>query len=109
MKSMIAATLLLASVSSFAQTMMGNEAKEMFSLMSHAQVSECMRDLGGKLINVTIKKDVFRCPGCNTYTITGNRLNIDVPTTEKTVITLKGRGVRSTFGFAQTYECTIEN
>lgn len=53
---------------------------------------------------------VARCPGCNTYTITGYELGIDTPKAKKTKITIKGRAVPATFlGFIQTYSCDIQD
>jgi hypothetical protein len=53
---------------------------------------------------------VARCPGCNTYTIKGQELGIDIPSAKETKIKIKGRGIRSNFGgFNQTYTCDVEN
>lgn len=110
MKNLFLAASLLFSVQAFSQDLMGDEAKEMFNVLSHHQVQECMKDFDGKLVNLSIKKSVFRCPGCNTYVLSGNKLNIDIASPEKTVITIKGRGVLGFGGhFVQTYECSVKN
>lgn len=80
----------------------------MFSVLSHHQVQDCMKDVE-KMVNVSIVKEVARCPGCNTYKITGNTLNIDMVNPEQTVITIRGSSSRTTFGFNQTYTCSIKN
>ena len=61
------------------------------------------------MINVEIEKTVARCPGCNTYKITGNKRNIDTPSVEKSVITIKGKAVPGTFrGWVQTWTCDVK-
>jgi uncharacterized protein with PIN domain len=103
------AILMFATVQSYAATKMGPEAVEMFSVLSHHQVVDCLQRADVNMINISIEKTVARCPGCNTYVITGNKRNIDTPSPEKTVITLKGKAVPGTFrGFIQTYACDIK-
>ena len=111
MKKLVLAFSLIFYTQVFSQGVsMGDEAKDMFNVLTHNQVQECLKDFDGKLINIDIKKTVFRCPGCNTYVITGNKLDIDLVRSEKTVITLKGVGQRGFGGqFVQTFECTIKN
>ncbi len=109
MKSFILSLTLLVSASSFAGKM-GPEAIEMFTVMNHHQVQECMKDAPAKLVNMTIEKKTARCPGCVEYKITGNEVGIDIARPEKTVITIKGKAVPGTFaGFVQTYDCSIKN
>jgi hypothetical protein len=105
----IALIAIALSASSFASTKMGPEAVEMFNVLNHNSVQECLRDADLNLVNTSIKKDVFRCPGCNTYTITGNKRNIDIVLPEQTIVTIKGQGVRG-FGnqWVQTYTCDIK-
>lgn len=110
MKKLLITALILASSMSFAQTKMGPEAVEMFNVLTHRSVVECLEKEDVKMVNVEIKKLVARCPGCNTYTITGNKRNIDTPSPEKTVITIKGRRATGAFGLpTQTYTCSVEN
>ena len=107
MKSLILYLTLLVSFSAFAGKM-GPEALEMYALLSNGAVQECMKDAPSKMINMSIDKTVFRCPGCVEYKITGNELGIDIPRREKTTIKIKGKMVRSTFaGYVQTYECSV--
>lgn len=109
MKTLILSLTLMLSASAFA-AQMGPEAIEMYNVMNHHQVQECMKDAPSKMINMTIEKTTFRCPGCVEYKITGNELGIDIPRPEKTVIKIKGKAVPGTFrGFVQTYECSIKN
>lgn len=108
MKAVILLITMFLSVQSFAQTTMGPEAVEMFKVASHPSVIECLRDVNVDLVNVEIKKLVARCPGCNTYTITGYKKRIDIASTEKVKITIKGRAVPGTFrDFVQLYTCDI--
>ncbi|WPU65682.1 hypothetical protein [Peredibacter starrii] len=110
MKFLIASLTVLFSFSVFAQQKMGPEAVEIFSMMKHPQVVDCFARENVDLVNIEIKKVVARCPGCNTYIITGNRRNIDTPNPEKTVISIKGKAVPGTFrNFIQTYTCDIKN
>ena len=109
MKNLIIAFMTLVSVNTFAAEKMGEDAIEMFNVLSHHQVVECMRNVP-KMVNISIEKMVARCPGCNTYTITGYELGIDTPKAKKTKITIKGRAVPATFlGFIQTYSCDIQD
>ena len=109
MKTVIFALSLLVSASAFSITM-GPEAQEIFAVMSHPQVQECMKDVPTNLVNVKIEKTVARCFGCNTYTISGNELAIDVPRPGKTVISIVGRAIRPAFGgLVQSYECSVKN
>lgn len=106
---LILAALIAFSSQAFAQTKMGPEAVEMFSVLTHRQVVECLERADVKMINIEITKTVARCPGCNTYKITGNKRNIDTPSVEKTVITLKGKSVIGAFGQrVQTYTCDVK-
>jgi hypothetical protein len=107
MKILITLFIALVSLNTFAGDKMGTEAVEMFSVMSHANVQECMREVPS-MVNIKIEKMTARCPGCNVYTITGNELRIDVPTVKRIKIVIKGKGVRSSFGgFTQTYTCEV--
>ena len=109
MKLLILSLTLLVSASAFAAKM-GPEAIEMFNVLNHNQVQECLKDSPSKMINLSIEKKTFRCPGCVEYKISGNELGIDIPRSEKTVILIKGKAVQGTFGgFVQTYECSIKN
>jgi hypothetical protein len=95
-------------MNAFAAEKMSEEAVEMFQVLSHHQVVDCMRNVQ-KMVNVSSEKTVARCPGCNTYVVSGNELGIDTPRAKKTVITIKGRAVPGTFrGFIQTYTCDIQ-
>ena len=101
--------LMLATVKSYAATKMGPEAVEMFNVLTHRQVADCIDRADVNMVNISIEKTVARCPGCNTYVITGNKRNIDTPSPEKTVITIKGKAVPGTFrGFIQTYTCDVK-
>ena len=86
---------------------MGADAVEMFQVLSSPQVVECMKSVE-KMVNVSVEKTVYRCMGCTTYTISGNKLGIDTPSLEKTVITIKGKAERVFYGYAQTYACEIQ-
>lgn len=107
MKFFLLFTLLVSGIAS-AQTKLGAEAVEMFKLFTHPEVSQCLERANTRLVNIEIKKLVARCPGCNTYVITGNELRIDVPTNDKTIITISGKMVRSNFGYVQTYMCDVK-
>src|SRR4051794_1131750 len=98
--------LLLISASAFAAgTKMGPEAVEMFQVISHPQVRECLDRADVNMVNITIEKTVARCPGCNTYKITGAARHIDTPSLRGS-ITLTGKMVPATpVGFVQTYQC----
>ncbi len=110
MKFIVLAMTLSLSTSTFAQTKMGPEALEIFKVLTNAQVQECLNDVDVDMVNTEITKVVARCPGCNTYTIKGNKRNIDTPSPEKTVITIKGKAVPGwAGGFVQTYTCTVKN
>ncbi len=109
MKLILIAALMTFSAQIFAQSKMGPEAVEMFSVLTHGQVADCLQRADVDMVNIEIKKLVARCPGCNTYTITGNKRNIDTPSVEKTVITIKGKSVPGTFrGWIQTYTCDVK-
>jgi hypothetical protein len=109
MKNLLIAFVALFSMNIYAAEKMGAEALEMYSVLSHHSVVECLRNAPSKMVNVSIERVVARCPGCNTYKISGNELSIDVPRAAKTVITIKGRAVPGTFGgFIQTYSCDIK-
>lgn len=110
MKFIVLAVTLVLSTGAFAQSKMGPEAVEMFKVLTHGAVQECLRDADVDMVNTEITKVVARCPGCNTYTIKGNKRNIDTPSPEKTVITIKGKAVPGwAGGFIQTYTCSIKN
>ena len=107
MKSLILTLTLLISASAFAAKM-GPEAVEMYAVLSHGQVQDCMKDAPSKMINMSIEKKLMRCPGCVEYKITGNELGIDIPRREKTTIKITGKMVPGTFaGWIQTYECSV--
>lgn len=109
MKLILVAALMVFSAQAFSQSKMGPEAVEMFNVLTHGQVSDCLQRADVDMVNIEIKKMVARCPGCNTYTITGNKRNIDTPSPEKTVITIKGKSVPGTFrGWIQTYTCDVK-
>lgn len=107
MKTLVAA-LALCVTTAFASPM-GDEAVEIAQVLTHAQVMECAQNFNaGQMISVEIDKKVFRCPGCNHYTLTGRELNIDIPGRLKT-LEIKGRGVRGFGGgFVQTYTCEVK-
>ena len=108
MKTLILSMTIFVSASAIAAKM-GPEAIEMYNVLNHHQVQECLKDAPSKMINLAIEKSTFRCPGCVEYKISGNELAIDVPRKEKTIITIKGKMVPGTFrGFIQTYECSIK-
>ncbi len=108
MKSFILSLSLLVSASAFASKM-GPEAIEMYSVLSHGQVQECMKDAPSKMVNMTIEKKVMRCPGCVEYKITGHEVGIDIARAEKTTITITGKMVPGTFaGWIQTYQCDVK-
>ncbi len=105
---MLMLALALLSFNAFAQQRMGNEAVEMFEVMSHPTVRQCLKNLSPGLTNISIKKLVARCPGCNYYTITANEMNIDIPSHEKLVISISGREQRGIGGQpVQTYKCNV--
>jgi len=109
MKNIVVTFLTLTTLNAFATEKMGAEALEMYSVLSNHQVVECLRNAPSRMINISIEKEVARCPGCNSYKISGNELNIDVPRSKKTVITIKGSAVRDVFGgYVQTYSCDID-
>lgn len=110
MKFFLIGLAVLLTVSANATTKMSDDAKEMFQLMSNGAVQNCLNDADVDIIVSDISKDVFRCPGCVNYTISGNRRNIDTPSVEKTIIRIKGRSVPGTVGgWIQTYACDVEN
>lgn len=107
MKLLIVAISIFLSTQTYAETM-GQEAVEMFGVLTHPQVKECLAKEDIELVNVTIKKAVARCPGCNSYTIVGNQLEIDVPRKDKTVISITGKGHIGIAGnWVQSYSCKI--
>lgn len=109
MPNLVIAFVALFSVNTFAAEKMGAEAVEMYSVLSNHQVVECLRNAPSKMVNISIEKIVARCPGCNSYKISGNKVGIDIASPSKTVITIKGRAVPGTFGgFIQTYSCDIQ-
>lgn len=96
------------SAQSFAQTVMGPEAREMFKVLTHNKVQECLQNVDLDMVDVKITKTVYRCPGCNTYTISGYGKNIDTPSSVQTIITLTGGQTRGAFGMrVQSYTCEI--
>lgn len=106
MKYLLSALVLVSSVSAFASEKMGAEAHDIFRLMTNAQVKECMKDFPSDFVNLEIEKQVYRCPGCVTYTISANELNFDVASAKKSVVILNGRMVRGFGGqWVQTYGC----
>lgn len=109
MKNLVFAFIALVSFNTFAAERMGPDAVEMYQVLSHHSVVECLRNAPLQMVNISIEKVVARCPGCNAYQITGNTLESDVPRAKRTVITIKGRAVPGTFrGFIQTYTCDIQ-
>lgn len=109
MKILFVSFIALFSVSLYASEKMGAEAVEMYQVLSHHQVVECLRNAPHKMVNISIEKSIARCPGCNTYKISGNEVGIDIARPTKTVITIKGRAVPGTFGgFIQTFSCDIK-
>lgn len=108
MKKLFVILMAALSMNAFSAEKMGPEAVEMFQVLSHHSVVECMRNVQ-KMVNVSIEKTVARCPGCNTYKISGSELGIDTPRAKKTVITIKGKAVPGTFrNFVQLYTCDIQ-
>ena len=107
MKSLIA-VLMIVSTSAFATTM-GPEAVEMVGVLTHPDVARCASEFNAsQMINVKVEKTVYRCPGCNTYKISGTELNIDIPGQTK-VLTAFGKAVPGFGGgFVQTYTCSLE-
>jgi hypothetical protein len=109
MKIIFVSFVALFSVSLYASEKMGVEAVEMYQVLSHHQVVECLRNAPNRMVNISIEKTVARCPGCNTYKISGNEVEIDIARPSKTVITIKGRAVPGTVGgFIQTFSCDIQ-
>lgn len=110
MKSFSLFAVLLFSVQGFAQTQMGREAVEMFSVLSHPTVKECLMNEQLDLVNVEISKSSARCLGCNEYEISGYRRFIDIASGEKTIITIKGKAVPGIFRtWVQTYSCEVKD
>lgn len=108
MKAIVYLFIATFSVNIYAAQKMGAEAVEMFEVLSHPQVAECMSHVP-KMVNISIEKIVARCPGCNTYKISGHESGIDTPRAEQTVVTLAGKAVPGTFsGWIQTYSCDIQ-
>jgi hypothetical protein len=109
MKAILASAFFFSSFA-FAGVPMGPEAIEMARVLTHPQVKECVQDVNmSSLINVQIDKQVYRCPGCVSYVISGNELNIDVPSTDKTVVKITGSSDRGFGGqIIQTYRCEVK-
>lgn len=108
MKKLFVILMAAFSLNGFAAEKMGVEAVEMFQVLSHHSVVECMRNVP-KLVNISIEKTVARCPGCTSYKITGNEVGIDIARPTKTVISIKGKAVPGTFrNFVQLYTCDIQ-
>jgi hypothetical protein len=108
MKVILLLAISMFSINIHAAQKMSADAVEIFQVLSHHQVVECMRDVP-QMVNVSVEKVVARCPGCNTYTITGSEVGIDTPRREKTTITIKGRAVPGIFNrFIQLYTCDIK-
>lgn len=108
MKAVIFLMISLFSINIHAAEKMGEEAVEMFNVLSHHQVVECMRNVP-RMVNISIEKTVARCPGCNSYKISGHELGIDTPRREKTTINIVGKSVPGMFGqLFQQYTCDIE-
>lgn len=107
MKKLMIVTLALLSLNSFAATKLTAESVELFQVLSNREVADCINEAPA-LVDVSIEKEIFRCPGCHTYKISGKKKNIDTPSKKKTVITIKGKAVPATFGFVQTYTCDVK-
>ena len=108
MKNLFVIMIATLSLSAFAAKM-GPDAVEMYEVLSHPTVRDCLENAPRKMVNISIEKIVARCPGCNTYIVTGSELNIDIPSATKTRIKIVGKGVRGMFNtFAQTYTCDVE-
>ncbi len=108
MKVILLLAISMFSINIQAAEKMSADAVEMFQVLSHHQVVECMRNVP-QMVNVSVEKTVARCPGCNTYKITGSEVGIDTPRREKTAIIIKGRAVPGTFNrFVQLYTCDIK-
>lgn len=108
MKTILFLMLSLFSINIHAAEKMSADAVEMFQVLSHHQVVECMRNVQ-QMVNVTIEKTVARCPGCISYKISGSELGIDTPRRKRTVINIQGKAVPGTFNrFVQLYTCDIE-
>lgn len=109
MKSFLILVAMFLSVQGFAQSKMGPEAVEMFKVISHPSVQECVRDTNFDLANLEIAKLVARCPGCTHYKVTGFKKHLDVATKEKVTLTINGRSVPGTFrGWIQFYTCDLK-
>jgi hypothetical protein len=107
MKKSLVALLFILSTNALAMQM-GKEAVEMFQVLNNPQVRDCLDRENLALVNVLIEKNQARCPGCNTYKITGYNRAIDTIKPKKTVITLSGRMVQGSFGpLSQTYSCSV--
>jgi|SRR5690554_1849977 len=110
MKSFSLLAVLLFSVQSFAQTKMGRDAVEMFNVLSHPRIQECLINEHLDLVNVEITKSSAPCIGCNHYEIAGHKKYMDIASGEKTIIMIKGKAVPGTFRtWVQTYTCEIIN
>lgn len=103
---LLVAALIAISASAFASEQMGQEATEMFNVLTNSTAMDCMKsNLGGaRLVNLSIAKDVYRCPGCTTYTFTGGLLMGDIVRGTKT-IKMVGSGRRFGPMFVQTFTC----
>jgi len=105
MKSLFFFLSLVLSTVSFANEQLGEEAVEMFQVLSHPQVRECMAKVPD-MVDVSIERRVARCPGCTSYFISGHKRNIDVPELKKTVVKIIGQKMSPPFN-NQTYSCSV--
>ena len=105
--------LSLLSVSAFAQyetrqNMMGRQSIELFKMMAHPAIKECMKDIDSRdLVDVKIKRLAARCPFCVSYTITAGVKDID-GVDRQVMIEVEGKKVDAPFGGdfgVQGYEC----
>jgi|SRR5690554_3780137 len=102
--------LLFFSVQGFTQTKMGHEAVEMFRVLSHPNVQQCLANENLDLINVEISKTSARCLGCNTYEISGYRKSMDMASNERVFVLIRGRAVPGVFRtWIQTYTCKVRD
>lgn len=99
--------LMLATVQAHSATKMGPEAVEMFHVLNHPQVRDCLDRENLKMVNVEIEKIQARCQGCNTYKISGNIRKIDIISAHRSVIKIVGKMERGAFNQpVQTYTCS---
>lgn len=108
MKHVTLALCLIAS-SAFAGNTLSGDAVDMVGVLTHPDVRTCVEDFNAsQMINVKVEKSVYRCPGCNTYKITGTELNIDIPGRAR-ALNVVGKAVPGFGGgFVQTYTCSVE-